>query len=71
MNNKEIKNTLNCIKLMVADFNDIHNNYDIDTQTELNYKAEIISAIRVFNETQRIWHVSLVNTKKGWCLKYV
>lgn len=55
---------------MCADLNDMHNNYDVDTQTELSMLIEVRTMVRVFNETQNIWNCELKPTKKGWCLHY-
>jgi hypothetical protein len=70
MTNKEIRNMINSINLMASDLNDMYNDYDVDTQTELNYEAEIRNAIKAFNKAQSIWRVKLTPCEKGWCIKY-
>ncbi len=71
MTNKEIRDTLRCLQMMCDDLNDMHNNYDVDTQTELNYQTDIRNAIKDFNSSQKVWCAKLVPCKKGWCITYV
>lgn len=70
MSIKEIRNMINCINLMVSDLNDMNNNYDVDTQTELNYETEIRNTIKEFNKAQPIWCAKLIPVKKGWMIHY-
>lgn len=56
---------------MCDDLNEMHNNYDVDTQTELNYQEELRNALKAFNNSQTVWTAKLIPCKKGWCIKYV
>lgn len=58
------------LKLMLGDLNDTHNNYDVDTQTELNYQTELRKAIKDFNKSQTVWTAKLIPCKKGWKIHY-
>lgn len=70
MSIKEISNMFNCINLMVSDLNEIYNNYDVDTQTKLNYETEIRNTIKEFNKAQSIWCIKLIPCLKGWEIRY-
>lgn len=67
---REMNRYMTVLKLMCADLNDAHNNYDVDTMTENRYKEDLDDAISEFNCSQDVWTAKLINTKKGWCLHY-
>lgn len=69
MTNKEIRNTIKCLILMCKDLNDMHNNYDVSTSEENQFRYELQEAIEQFNDSQTSWTCTLAKSSKGWCLK--
>lgn len=70
MSNKEINRTMKVLKFMLADLNDAHNNYDVDTMTENRYKEALEEAISDFNTSQDVWFAKLISNKVGWSIHY-
>lgn len=67
---KELNRHMMILKLMCADLNDAHNNFDVDTMTENRYQEDLDAAISDFNTSQDVWSAKLIRNKKGWCIHY-
>lgn len=70
MTQKQIRNLMNCLSLMVKDLNDMHNNYDIPTGCENSAREMIKDAIKDFNDCQTTWKATLKTCSKGWYIAY-
>ena len=71
MKTNDINNYMKLLKLMLADLNDMHDDYDIPTGCEDSAREMLKDAVKEFNKSQNVWHAELKATKKGWCIKYV
>lgn len=70
MNIKSIRNYMNCLTTRCKELNELHNNFDIDTRTETEYRLSLLDDIKAFNAYQTLWKAELKPTSKGWYIKY-
>jgi len=67
---KEIANSIKCLKSMCADLTDVHNNFDVSTETEDSYYYALTDAIKDFNTLQNTWYCTLYCVNHVYKLKF-
>lgn len=70
MTTKETGECIKCLKLMLADLNDMHNDYDIPSGCEDSAREMLKESIAFFNKSQINWKCKLIPTKHGYKLKF-
>lgn len=70
MTQKEIGNTIKCLKSMCADLTDAHNNFDVSSEAEDNYYRTLTEAIHNFNTMQNTWYCTLYCVNHVFKLKF-
>lgn len=55
---------------MLADLNDMHNDYDIPSGCEDSAREMLKESISFFNKSQINWKCKLIPTKHGYKLKF-
>lgn len=71
LDNKSIRNYMRGLQNRCNELNELHNNFDIDTTTENNYRLDLLEDIKDFNQSQTAWKAMLLTAKYGWRIKYV
>lgn len=70
MDAKNTRNYMRCLAIRCKELNELHNDFDIDTRTETEYRNDILADIKYFNNAQETWCAELKTTSKGWYIKY-
>lgn len=70
MKHKDIRNYMTGLAIRCKELNELHNNFDVDTRTETEYRLNLLEDIKDFNSCQSAWIAELKPTAKGWYIKY-